>query len=76
MTEVYLLQNNEGLLLSKQWEWLDIASHSSWYYTEYKDEALNTRLELTIKHPIMRINIIKCPLNDKGHPCLSSEQKV
>ncbi len=76
MTEVYLLQNNEGLLLSKQWEWLDIATHSSWYHTEYKDEALNTRLELTIKHPIMRINIIKCPLNDKGHPCPPSEQKV
>jgi hypothetical protein len=76
MKEVYLLQNNDGLLLSKQWEWLEHTTPASWYHTEYKDDALNTRLELTIKHPQMRINIIQCPLNDKGHPCPAAEQKV
>ncbi|MDZ7923525.1 MAG: hypothetical protein U5M23_05580 [Marinagarivorans sp.] len=74
MREVYLLLNNDGLLLSKQLEWLDYATHSSWCHSEYKDEALNIRLELTIKSPEMRINIIRCPLNDKGQPCTSQTQ--
>ncbi len=70
MTEVYLLQNNDGLFLNKHKEWVEGSEANSLYKTAYRDDALNTKVELTVKNPGLRIKTLLCPVNDKGIPCL------
>ncbi|WP_236984051.1 hypothetical protein [Marinagarivorans cellulosilyticus] len=70
MTEVYLLQNNDGLFLNKHQEWVDGSDASGLYKTTFKDDAINTKVELTVKNPQLRIKTLLCATNDKGTPCL------
>lgn len=72
MTEVYLLQNSENLFLSKQLQWISAQETAQLFRTPLKDEAINTKVEITVKAPDSRITIVKCELNDKGKPCLPS----
>ena len=70
MTEVYLLQNNDGLFLNKQQEWVDGSDANSLYKTAYKDDAINTKVELTVKNPQLRIKTLLCSTSDRGTPFL------
>lgn len=70
MTEVYILQNNDRLFLNKHKEWVDSSEAASLYRTTFRDDAINTKVEITVKAPNFRISIISCTLNDKGIPCL------
>ncbi|WP_053979324.1 hypothetical protein [Marinagarivorans algicola] len=72
MTEVYLLQNSENLFLNKRQEWVDGSEAASLYRTPLKDDAINTKVEITVKAPDARITIIVCTLDDKGLPSLPS----
>lgn len=71
MTEVYLLKNHLGFYLNKHQEWVDGIDAASLYRTEYKDEAINTKVELTVKAPDLRIVIVDCTLNERGQPCIA-----
>lgn len=71
MKEVYLLKNHQGLYLNKQQEWVDGTDAASLYRTEHKDEALNTKVELTVKSADLRILIVDCALNERGQPCVT-----
>ncbi len=72
MTEVYLLQNSENLFLNKRQEWVDGNETASLYRTPLKDDAINTKVEITVKAPDARITVILCPLDEKGLPRLPS----
>lgn len=71
MTEVYLLKNHQGFYLNKQQDWVDGTDAASLYRTEHKDEAINTKVELTVKAPDLRIVIVDCALNERGQPCVT-----
>ena len=68
MTKVYLLSNQDGYFLNNQQEWVDGRDAKRIYRTVHKDEALNTKAELTVKSADIRIEIITCGTNDKGVP--------
>ncbi len=68
MTKVYLLQNQDGYFLNNQQEWVDGGDAKRIYRTVHKDEALNTKAEITVKFADIRIEIITCGTNDKGIP--------
>lgn len=68
MTEVYLLHNQQGYFLNNQHEWVDGREANRLYRTAYKDEALNTKVELTVKSADLRVTIISCSTTGKGIP--------
>ena len=76
MTEVYLLQNDDGLFLNKQQEWVDGSDAGSLYKTAHKDDAINTKVELTVKAPYLRISTVVCSVNERGIPCLPKNESA
>ena len=70
MQEVYLLQRNDGLFLNKQQDWVDGDNASELYRATHRDDAINTKVELTIKAPDLRLEVITCTLTEKGVPRL------
>ncbi len=72
MSIVYLLQNQHDQYLSKAGEWLEGDAASALYRTEHKDEAINRKVEFTVKNVELRIAIVKASLRENGTPELSS----
>lgn len=72
MSDVFILQNHDQCYFNKRGEWADGHDASGLYQTPYKDEALNQKLELTVRHAELRITIVKCQLDAKGRPQLMS----
>ncbi|MFL0800895.1 MAG: hypothetical protein K6L80_10630 [Agarilytica sp.] len=75
MSIVYLLQNQHDQYLSKAGEWLEGDAASALYRTEHKDEAINRKVEFTVKNVALRISIVKASLRENGTPELSSIPK-
>lgn len=71
MSDVFILQNHDSLYLDKHGQWTDGRDANALYRTTHKDEALNQKLELTVKHPELRLTIVNCRLDDKGRPQLT-----
>ncbi|MGI1679588.1 MAG: hypothetical protein K6L75_12685 [Cellvibrionaceae bacterium] len=68
MQELFLLQNQDKLFLSKQNEWVDGRDLNIIYKTTHRDEALNQLFETNTKDYGQRIHIISCPSNEKKLP--------
>ncbi|MFL0803574.1 MAG: hypothetical protein K6L81_07635 [Agarilytica sp.] len=75
MSIVYLLQNQHDQYLSKAGEWLEGDAANTLYRTEHKDEAINRKVEFTVKNVELRIAIVKASLRENGTPELSSIPK-
>lgn len=73
MSDVFVLRNQDHLFFDKHGEWTDGSDANSLYRTPHKDEALNQKLELTVRYPELRITVVDCQLDTKGHPQLGSE---
>ncbi|MGH1470436.1 MAG: hypothetical protein ACRBCS_04540 [Cellvibrionaceae bacterium] len=73
MPELFLLQNQNKLFLSKQNEWVDGRDLSVIYKTEHRDEALNQLFETNTKDYGQRIHIISCPSNEKKLPVIDPD---
>lgn len=73
MSQVFILQNQDGYFLSKQKEWVDGRDASLLYRSLHRDEALNQMVEVNAKDYTQRINIVDCQLNEKRHPQLDPE---
>jgi|GEM_PF-6337783 len=67
---VYLIQNQDKLLLGRQRQWLNGHDPGAWYKTPHKDEAVNEMFEINARDYSQRLSLVHCPLNDKGHPQL------
>jgi hypothetical protein len=68
MTEVYVIRNQDGLYASKQGEWVDGSDKSTVSFVKYRDQAVNTLVELNAKDFQLRGDIIAVELNDKKRP--------
>ena len=68
MNEVYVIRNQDGLYASKQGEWVDGSDKSVVSFVKYRDQAVNTLVELNSKDFELRGDIIGVELNDKKRP--------
>jgi hypothetical protein len=73
MSELFILQNDEQLFLSKQNAWVDGRDLNQLYKSPYKDEAINQMVEVSSKDFRQRIKVLSCSANDKGLPQLEPE---
>lgn len=71
--KIFLLQNQDKLLLGKQQNWTDGRDLGALYKTRHKDEAVNQLFEVNSKDVTQRIHIIDCPMNKKGLPDIAAE---
>lgn len=68
MNQIFLLQNQDKLFLSKQKEWVDGHHPASLFKTSHKDEALNQLFEVNAKDFSQRIHLVACGLKANGLP--------
>lgn len=73
MNQIYLLQNQDKLFLSKQDQWLDGRELGSLYKARHKDEALNYRFEVNTRDYSQRIHVLSCSVKTNGLPQINSE---
>lgn len=59
MTDVYLLQNQHNEFFSKSGDWLAGGDSKALYRSKYKDEAINQKVEFSVKNPKLRISLVK-----------------
>lgn len=72
MNEIFLLQNQDKLFLSKQNEWVDGRDPGCLYKARHKDEALNHLFEVNAKDYSQRIHVLSCPIKSNGFPQIDS----
>lgn len=73
MTQVYLLKNQNDEFLDRSGEWVRSADEKTLFKTVHKDEAINQRVEYTVKNPELRIYIETAAVNDDGKLALCQE---
>lgn len=66
MSTVYLLQNQYSHFLDRSGDWVTSENNQSLYRTTYKDEAINQKVEFSVKNPQLRITITEASVNEKG----------
>lgn len=71
MSKVFLLQNQQRLLLNKHGDWVDGREAAGLFRTPYRDEALNRMIEVNSKDYTLRIKLLECDLNERGNPRLN-----
>lgn len=74
MTAAFIIQNQHHFFLSKNGEWLDGREANALYKTIHKDEAINMKVEHSVRDPNLRLRIVDCSLNDKGLPIINSNE--
>ncbi len=73
MSDTFILQNQDQLYFTRQGDWVDGRDATALYHTTHKDEALNQKLELTVRSPELRISVVNCNLDSKGRPQLAAD---
>lgn len=65
MNSVFIIQNQYNLYLTKQGEWADGTDANSLYSTPHKDVAINTKVEHSVRDPLLRLIVVPCTLDQK-----------
>lgn len=74
MTTIYILKNQYNLFLAKSGDWTTPKTHDrSIFSTPHKDEAINTKIELSVKEADLRITLIETRLSDKMAPIIDEK---
>ncbi len=68
MSIVYLLQNQHEQFLSKSREWVDGKVGAALFRTEFKDEAINQKVEFSVKQAELRITLVEARIGKDGRP--------
>ncbi len=74
MTEVFVVRNQQGHYWGKAKLWVDGAEPRTVLRSKYRDEAVNTLVELSSKDVDLRGEIVAAPLNERGEPVLEVSQ--
>jgi hypothetical protein len=72
MSDVYIIRNQHQLYLDKQGNWVDGSHSLELFRTSQRDEAINTKVELSVRHPELRLTLITGVLDERGHLALAS----
>jgi len=73
MKDVLVLQNQHGDYLSKQREWISAGDSKSLFRSIERDEVINEKVELTVKHPDLRVSVITVTQEENGRLTLDGE---
>lgn len=73
MSIVYLLQNQNQHFLDKSGEWVTAENTKPLYRTQFKDEAINRKVEFSVKNFELRIVVTQATVAENGN--LVIEQK-
>lgn len=71
MTEVYIIRNQHQLYLDKQGTWVDGSDSHQLFRSRFRDEAINTKVELSVRHPELRLTLVPGVLDERGHLSLA-----
>jgi hypothetical protein len=71
MTEVYIIRNQYQLYLDKQGAWVDGSDSQQLFRSRFRDEAINTKVELSVRQPDLRLTLVPGVLDERGHLCLA-----
>ena len=74
MTEAYVIQNQHAHFLNKSGEWGNGQENTTLYRTLHKDEAINVKVEQSVRNPDLRLKVVTCALNAKGQPQIQSSE--
>lgn len=73
MSIVYLLKNQHNHYLDKSGEWVSGEHQKTLYRTAHKDEAINQKVEFSVKNFELRISIFEVSLDDRGNIAFQPE---
>ncbi|WP_370980670.1 hypothetical protein [Agaribacterium sp. ZY112] len=63
---VYILRNQHQQYLNKSHEWIAGGDSKTLYRSSHKDEAINEKVELTVKNPDLRIRVVAASQGSNG----------
>ncbi len=66
MSIVYLLQNQHQHFLDKSGEWVTPENTKALYRTEFKDEAINRKVEFSVKNADLRLTVTQATVGNNG----------
>jgi len=73
MSTVYILKNQRNEFLDKSGNWVGGENSKSLYRSAHKDEAINQKVEFSVKQAALRISVSEAKLLDAGKLELSEE---
>jgi hypothetical protein len=71
MNPVFIITNQHQHLLGKQGQWLDADDVAHCFRTPHYDIALNQLIEANSREIDLRLNLMECPMDDKGLPLVA-----
>jgi hypothetical protein len=71
MSNVFVIQNQEGQFLSRQKEWLEKTEINALYKTPHRDLAVNELFEITSKDTSVRAKVVSAEATSKGLPLVA-----
>ena len=66
MLDVFILKNHDTAYLNKNREWITAGDTKTLFRTTEYDEAVNEKVELTVKDPALRISLVRAEQADNG----------
>lgn len=76
MSDVIVLRNQLHEFLNKSSEWIAEGDSKTLYRTVHKDESINLKVELTVKHPDLRIQCVAAEQASNGRILINSEDVI
>lgn len=76
MLAVFLLQNQNDQYLSKSGDWLSGADSKALFRTSHKDEAINQKVEISVKQADPRVSILSGFQLPNGQVVLAEDQTL
>lgn len=71
MSNVFVIQNQEGQFLSRQKQWLEKTEINALYKTPHRDLAVNELFEITSKDTGVRARVVSAEASSKGLPLVA-----
>ncbi len=76
MRHVFIIKNQNNEYLDKSGEWVSTDAKKTFYNTAFKDEAINQKVEYTVKQPELRLSIEKVEINEKNNLILAEQESL
>jgi|GEM_PF-5914312 len=74
MISIYILKNQHNHFLLKSGEWIAPKNNDrSLFNTQHKDEAINTKIEISVKDADIRVTVVETQLNEKKAPIIDEK---
>lgn len=73
MSIVYLLKNQHNQYLERSGEWAPPESSKSLFRTEFKDEAINRKVEFSVKNVSLRLAVVEAKQEVGGKLVIETE---